>query len=790
MHSPAAFKKDPCRTPPTARPLCLACLLIVLVLSLALPASAATYTINASIPIGWAIGQVADGDTLILNPGTYNQGFIQVTKSITLRANTSAGGNAGNTIIDARSAGRIFNNSAGPNTLVLDNLTLRNGYSSADGGAILVAAGATLVANSTTFSNCSAKNGGAIANNGTLMAFSSAFTGCSAATYGGAILNGGTITAISSSFTDCSAGGGGAIFNNGTISSLSSAFSRCSAENGGAILNSGTISSLSSTFSRCQAPVFGGAIVNGDGGTISAISSVFSDCSASMGGGAILNIEGSLPSVSSSFSNCSAPGGAGGALYSAGYLTSVSSSFSNCSASLGGGAIVAAGSFSSITTSFTNCSTTNDGGAIFLDQVPAAAVSSSSFTGCTAAGRGGAVFSRNSSLSVSSTFFRSCSAGDKGGAILNENSTLTATGSSFTGCSATYGGAISSAKGFSVHFSRFYKNSAIVGRTLHVQSGTADAIGNWWGTNAGPSGSTSGDVSASPWLMLGAAAAPKSITSAGTSVVRANLTFLSDGSDTGGANHVPDGIPVTFVVTGGGGTLKPLKGGTVSGKNATVYTPAAAGTKTISATADGQTVPVQVTVTAALPSVTGIIPASGVRGRLVVISNLSGTNFTAGANVTLNRTGYPNIIATNVSVTSPKKITCTFPVPANAPLGLRNVFVRSIDGKIGMKVNAFNVKAASAPAVNGITPAAGTRGRLVWITSLSGTGFVGTPKPKVQFLRNAVILNATNVSVASAQKITCSFFLPAGAATGAWNVRVTNGDNQAGTKAGAFRVDA
>ena len=55
-------------------------------------------------------------------------------------------------------------------------------------------------------------------------------------------------------------------------------------------------------------------------------------------------------------------------------------------------------------------------------------------------------------------------------------------------------------------------------------------------------------------------------------------------------------------------------------------------------------------------------------------------------------------------------------------------------------------------------------------------------------VKSGATINATNVSVASATKIACTFKIPAGAATGALNVRVTNGDNQAGGKAGIFTV--
>ncbi len=194
-----------------------------------------------------------------------------------------------------------------------------------------------------------------------------------------------------------------------------------------------------------------------------------------------------------------------------------------------------------------------------------------------------------------------------------------------------------------------------------------------------------------------------------------------------------------------------------------------------------------ITVTFPAPSVNAIQPAGGIRGTLVTVTNLSGTGFRAGAKVFFNTSG-SSITATNVTVISPRRISCTARIPAGAILGPWNVTVRNTDGKTGTKANAFLVKAPAAPTVTALVPGSAARGRLVWITNLAGTGFVGTPSPKVQLLKSTAILNATNVSVHSAQKITCSFFLPGGAATGGWNVRVTNGDGQSGVRAGAFTV--
>ena len=71
-----------------------------------------------------------------------------------------------------------------------------------------------------------------------------------------------------------------------------------------------------------------------------------------------------------------------------------------------------------------------------------------------------------------------------------------------------------------------------------------------------------------------------------------------------------------------------------------------------------------------------------------------------------------------------------------------------------------------------------------------GTGFVGTPTPRVQLLRANAAITATNVTVVSATRIRCTFPVPAGAAIGAWNASVRNGDLQTGMRAAAFTVTA
>ena len=65
------------------------------------------------------------------------------------------------------------------------------------------------------------------------------------------------------------------------------------------------------------------------------------------------------------------------------------------------------------------------------------------------------------------------------------------------------------------------------------------------------------------------------------------------------------------------------------------------------------------------PAVTSVSPATAMNGSTVFVSDLAGSGFLNGATVTLKRTGYFEVDATNVSIVSPSKITCTLAVPSS-----------------------------------------------------------------------------------------------------------------------------
>ena len=101
-----------------------------------------------------------------------------------------------------------------------------------------------------------------------------------------------------------------------------------------------------------------------------------------------------------------------------------------------------------------------------------------------------------------------------------------------------------------------------------------------------------------------------------------------------------------------------------------------------------------------------------------------------------------------MSQVSPTRITCTFPLPNPTVLGPWDVYVMNADGQFASKIAAFTVT-NPAPTVTGITPAGGTAGTLVSVTSLVGTNFVvGSP--------TTVWLAKTGQSNITATNITCN----------------------------------
>jgi hypothetical protein len=281
-------------------------------LALVAPVAATTRTIDNSSPTAIAdnISTMNSGDILVLEPGTYYESGITVSKDLTIKANASAtpvAGSQTNTIIDAQNSNCTFIVS-GSNSITLDNLKLINGKRSYGGGAITASAGSVTLINS-SISDCSSSTIGHLS--------------------GGAIYGeGSNITLINTIISDCWAAddiAGGAIFDefSGSVTLINSSISDCTSNgNGGAIFQVGNSNSgitlTNSTISDCSAGNYGGALYT-NGGTITLTSSSISDCSAGNYGGALYTNGGTITLTSSTIFGCTA--GSGDAIYSDGRVS-------------------------------------------------------------------------------------------------------------------------------------------------------------------------------------------------------------------------------------------------------------------------------------------------------------------------------------------------------------------------------------------------------------------------------------------------------------------------------------
>jgi len=494
---------------------------LVLLFALVGPVSAATYTISDSVTMAEFqdnVTRMNDGDILLLNPGTYYVNGITFSHNITIGANTGAGGNSENTIIDGiGGTSGIFCAIGTGNSITIDNLGFRNGNSANQGG-VINSRGNTIVTSSTftscsavngggaifsmgsttvissTFTNCSASNGGAIDSMGNLTVTSSLFSDCSADTSGGALQTwGGTVTIVTdTTFINCSAtsgssnnNGGGAIQSYGDTLTLvnSSTFTNCSASNGkgGAIFagafsfTGGKVIVTSSTISHCSALSNGGAIFAYDNVTVT--ESTLSNCSSDAEGGAIYSYKSATVS-STTLANCSAHLGGAIRSYGGGPVTVTNSTISNCIATVnGGGAIYTPDNVIVTSSVISNCSAIGYGGAIYGDSSGSLVmVNSSTIQDCSSETGGGAIYSYDNEVMVTSlSTITNCSATNgSGGAIYTTGGSVTVTDSTISGCMAgNNGGGISSGNNVNITSSSISTCSA---------TGNGGAISTYAGT--------------------------------------------------------------------------------------------------------------------------------------------------------------------------------------------------------------------------------------------------------------------------------------------------------------------
>ncbi len=133
------------------------------------------------------------------------------------------------------------------------------------------------------------------------------------------------------------------------------------------------------------------------------------------------------------------------------------------------------------------------------------------------------------------------------------------------------------------------------------------------------------------------------------------------------------------------------------------------------------------------PDVTLITPDHGVTGTVGLITTLAGANFYGTPVVTL-RNGSETITATGVIVDSPRKITCTFDLPAGSAPGQWDIVVTNPHGESGMLPGGFRVMQQTSTTVySSLNPA--YCGDTVTFTAYV-TGSEGIPGETVTFMVN------------------------------------------------------
>jgi CSLREA domain-containing protein len=235
----------------------------------------------------------AGADIITLPAGTYTltltganeqaaaTGDLDVTGDLTIN-----GAGSGTTIIDGNATDRVFE-VIGAVTLTLNNLTVRNGSTSAStiksGGGILASGGTVVLSSSVLSGNngTTGQGGGMLATNATLT--NSTVSSNQTSNQGGGIFAGNlTMTSSTVSGNQTPDQGGGIFVSNLTMTNSTVTGNQSTGDQGGGIF-AGTVNITGSTISNNQGNDEGGGIFFGGNSTIS--TSTISGNSCPIGGG-------------------------------------------------------------------------------------------------------------------------------------------------------------------------------------------------------------------------------------------------------------------------------------------------------------------------------------------------------------------------------------------------------------------------------------------------------------------------------------------------------------------------
>ncbi|GIK56175.1 MAG: hypothetical protein HND44_02095 [Chloroflexi bacterium] len=326
---------------------------------------------------------------------------LSSTKFLTL-GNVTVNGN-GRIILDANNNDRHF--FAGPGiTFRLQNITLRQGNSLVNGGAVEASGAEVILENVQFLDNTSSVAGGAIyCYDGSLTIANSLFQNNTADTAGAIFNDGCDVTITGATFASNQATGGlgrGGAVENSTLGSLTVQHSRFSGnsalDGGGLYVAAGATAVLHSTTFSQNSGGYGGGIENS--GAITITHSLLTANDASGSGGGLWNIGGTAVVQQTSFIDNFAYEGGGISTYGASLTMHDVNLLNNVANLVGGGATDGGGLYHAGGTVFiTNATISgnvamNNGGGIFQASDDNLTLTNVTLTNNTAAGLGGAFY--------------------------------------------------------------------------------------------------------------------------------------------------------------------------------------------------------------------------------------------------------------------------------------------------------------------------------------------------------------------------------------------------------------
>ena len=285
------------------------------------------------------IDNAGAGDEINISYGyAYLESFDHDIKNIGITVNKDIILNGNGVTIDGADVSRLFKITNNAN-LVLNNITLANGYSTS-GGAAYIEAGSLSLTNSLVINNSADYQGGAIYSNGNLEISNSSFENNRASSsygMGGAIYSAQSCLISDVNFTENSGRLGGAIYSGNDMKISNSTFNNNRGGFGGALFASGNLDISDSSFRYGNASSSGGAIsFDTLDAKLTADNVSFVNNTASYGGA--IDLTATADISNSHFENNSANDN-GGAINNGGILSISCSNFTDNSAGDKGQAI-------------------------------------------------------------------------------------------------------------------------------------------------------------------------------------------------------------------------------------------------------------------------------------------------------------------------------------------------------------------------------------------------------------------------------------------------------------------